>query len=79
MRKYGALCVASALAVAAATEEPQRETLNVGFTVGDTNVGASFTAGCYKMDQGKLTVMICLDKKLSTALTAAEREWKGGL
>jgi hypothetical protein len=77
MRTYSALCMASALAVAMAAEEPQRETLNVGLTVGDAKVGASFTQGCYRMDQGKLSVMVCLDKKLSTALTAAERKWEG--
>lgn len=50
--------------------------LNIGITVGDANVGASFTQGCYKMDQGKLNVMVCLDKKLSTALAAAARKWE---
>ncbi len=76
MRTSSALCVASALAVVVAAEEPQREMLNIGVTVGDANVGASFTQGCYKMDQGKLNVMVCLDKKLSTALAAAARKWE---
>lgn len=75
---HRALCLATAtLALATANEEVQRETLNVGVTVGDANVGASFTAGCFRMEQGKLNVMVCLDKKSSAALTAAKRKWEG--